>query len=206
MRTILTAVAAFTLASLPLAARAADQTFQFTGATSQGTFSATATLDVENGFAVSGMGTITGDGFGVGQVLQLVTYNTDGAIHDADGNFGLQSNGGDNLDEYDDAIPVTSTGGVLFAVGPQAVSKGSSLLFGVFQNGADYGNQVYGTSATGFRFYETNANGTSVVQTSAAPEPGTWALMMLGVGLIGVTLGARKRAVRAHEARLAAAA
>ena len=39
---------------------------------------------------------------------------------------------------------------------------------------------------------------------SAAPEPGTWALMMLGVGAIGAMLGYRKRVIVDHKAKLAA--
>ena len=38
---------------------------------------------------------------------------------------------------------------------------------------------------------------------SAAPEPGTWALMMLGVGAIGGMLGYRKRVIVDHKAKLA---
>ena len=190
-RVALAAAAALALSSLAVSAYAADQTYEFKGSTSQGAFDATATLDVQNGYAVSGFGSITGAGFGNNQALQLVTYNTDGAIHDADGNFGLQSNGGDNLDEYDDAFPVNSTGGVLFAVGSQAVAKGSSLLLGFYQNGNDYGNQAYGNSSTGFRFYETNLSGTTISPVdavSAAPEPGTWALMFAGVAMLGAML------------------
>lgn len=36
---------------------------------------------------------------------------------------------------------------------------------------------------------------------SAAPEPGTWALMMLGVGLVGAMLGFRRRAADDHRAK-----
>ena len=63
--------------------------------------------------------------------------------------------------------------------------------------------------------YDTDQNGGETLQVtdisaappgtiSAAPEPGTWALMMLGVGAIGAMLGYRKRVIVDHKAKLAA--
>lgn len=44
----------------------------------------------------------------------------------------------------------------------------------------------------------------SVSAVSAAPEPGTWLLLTLGIGIIGVMLGYRKQVLVDHWARLAA--
>ena len=86
-----------------------------------------------------------------------------------------------------------------FEQGPQAYQGSTSMP--MFQNATYH--------------YDTDQNGGETLQVtdisaappgtiSAAPEPGTWALMMLGVGAIGAMLGYRKRVIVDHKAKLAA--
>jgi len=164
------------------AANAATETFNFSGDTSYGVFSATATLDVVGGVAVSGTGTITGTDLGT-QTLDLITASTPGAEVASDGTFGYRSNGGDDFFGFDDIAPSD----FLFALGPNAPAVGANVIFGVYDvGGGVYQSGVFGYSSNNTRFYEYNTPTT--VTVSAAPEPSTWLLMVAGVGAIGLML------------------
>ena len=121
------ALMALTL-GLATQAQAANESFTFSGTTSQGAFSGTAMLDVEQGYAVSGSGTISGAGIG-SDALTLITSATPGAEDvAADGTFGYRSNGGDDVLGVDDAVPLNN--GIIFGVGSGTISPGSDLLVG----------------------------------------------------------------------------
>ncbi len=74
-------------------------------------------------------------------------------------------------------------------------------------------NNYYGFTGSSFDYLLIDPGSTSnyfvldnISFGSAAPEPGTWALMFAGVGLIGGVLRARRRAERRHADLLAAQA
>ena len=71
-------------------------------------------------------------------------------------------------------------------------------------------NNYYGFTGSSFDYILIDPGSTSnyvlldnISFGSAAPEPGTWALMFAGVGLIGGVLRARRRAERRHADLLA---
>ena len=200
MKTLaLAAAAALSMAAASGSAQAAQQDYTFTGTTSQGSFSGSVSLDVENGHAVSGGGTITGAGLGV-EDFSLVTASSPGAIDNGGGLFQYRSNGGDDLIGLDDAVPLTGNG-ILFAANPGTPVYGGNLLFGAYANSdGSYSNFFYGTSTTGFRFYEQGGPTTILASISAAPEPASWALMVGGVGLLGGMLRLRRARRREDEA------
>jgi hypothetical protein len=72
------------------------------------------------------------------------------------------------------------------------VNNGSveqKTLFDTFLTAGTYGLFVNGNNAGG-----GNAGGTvSIRQTAAVPEPGTWAMMLLGFGGMGVAMRRRRR-------------
>lgn len=182
------ASAALLLTAAAGSAQAAQQDYTFSGSTSQGAYSGTVSLDVQNGYAVSGSGEITGAGLGV-EDFSLVSASTPGAIDDGGGLFQFRSNGGDDIIGVDDAVPLTTTGGILFAANPKTPTYGGNLLFGAYANGdGTFSSFFYGTSATGYRFYEQGSPTTFSAAVSAAPEPGLWVLMFGGVGILGAML------------------
>ncbi len=202
---VLAASAALLLTTAAGSADAAQQDFNFSGTTSQGSYAGTVSLDVENGYAVSGGGVISGAGLGT-EDFTLVTANTPGAIDDGGGAFQFRSNGGDDLIGVDDAVPLTGNG-ILFAANPSMPTYGGNLLFGAYANGdGSYSSFFYGTSSTGFRFYEQGSPATISASVPAAPEPGVWALMLGGVGILGSMLRFAQARRREDEAAGLAAA
>ena len=138
------------MSALAVTAHAGTQNYTFSGATDYGQFTANATLDVENGFAVSGTGTISGDHLGQ-QTLTLLTAATPGAEVAGDGSFGYRSNGGTDFFGFDDAAPSD----FLFALGPDTPAPGANLIFGIYDNGGgQYDSGLFGSSTDGTSFYE----------------------------------------------------
>ena len=84
---------------------------------------------------------------------------------------------------------VSASGGVydLYLVGSTAASFAIPAAGGVFQYALDYAPTVGGPVT---RSYVELA--ITRIADTAAPEPGTWALMMVGVGLAGATLRRRR--------------
>jgi len=172
------------------AAHAAPETFTFSGTTSYGVFTGSATLDVVSGVAVSGTGSISGTDLGT-QSLDLITASTPGAEVPGDGTFGYRSNGGDDFGGFDDIAPSD----FLFALGPNAPAVGANLIFGIYDvGGGAYDSGLFGFSSNDTRFYEYNTPATLTAGVSAAPEPSTWLLMFVGVGAIGLMMRRAKAA------------
>lgn len=86
-----------------------------------------------------------------------------------------------------------------FEQGPQAYQGSTSMP--MFQNATyHYDTDQEGGGET---LQITNISAAPPGTISAAPEPSAWALMMLGVSLIGWALGYRKRVLNDHQAKLA---
>ena len=75
----------------------------------------------------------------------------------------------------------------------RTLTSGQQITFAV----NNHGDYTYDSTAV-----DLNISGPDAI--SAAPEPGAWALMMLGVGAIGAMLGYRKRVIVDHKEKLAA--
>lgn len=175
---------AVTVASAPTLASASIQYFNISGNDGFGAFSAHVAVDVVNG----------GAGISAYESLTLVTLATPGG--DYGGTIGWRSNGGDDLFGFDDAVPVTAAGGLLFVADPRFAGGqpvwGTGLDFGVWNNGSmGYGSNYqagfYGLSDSKTRFYETTGP-----LTVAAPEVSTWGMMLLGFATLGFA-GYRRR-------------
>jgi hypothetical protein len=189
MRSIFSAVAfAVALSAGPQLAEASTQIFNISGNNSQGAFTATVDLTVIGGYATSGTGTISGAGFSAPETLTLITLATPGG--DYGGTVGWRSNGGDDFFGFDDAVPVTQSGGLLFVADPTISGGqpvwGTGLDFGFWNNGAvgtgsDYQAGFYGFSNSGYRFYEQTASNITV----SVPEPSAWGLNQLGFAGLG---------------------
>lgn len=86
---------------------------------------------------------------------------------------------------------VSASGGVydLHLTVPEAASFVLPAAGGVFQYALDYAATPGGPVTRSYVEFAVTE-----IASTAAPEPGTWALMTLGVGLVGATLRRRKLA------------
>lgn len=191
---MLLASAAFAAAAIsaPLAAHAVTYDFN-----APGNYSGFFTLDVVSGQALSGTGTIDVAGYAP-EALTLITPSTPGI----ESPLGYRANDGTDLFGVDTSVPIDSNG-ILFAIGPNAPAPGQDALVTFYSTGAGaYSAALFGhVVAGGNEFYQNNGVPTSLTATSAAPEPGTWALMFGGLAMIGGML--RIAHARRREAEVA---
>lgn len=88
------------------------------------------------------------------------------------------------------------------------VGRDPVLSFGGFSFTADGSNNIFATTQLTGGFGLLRPDGTIVAgrfsitpqQAGAIPEPGTWALMLLGFGFVGAALRRRKATVTVHYA------
>jgi hypothetical protein len=168
-------------------ANASVVSYDISGLDALGTaYQAHVTLDVSGGFATGGTGTITDASFGgTPQPLSLITPALPGA--DYGGTIGFRSDGGTDWWGFDNAVPITSSGGLLFALSNTPV-WGQDALFGIYGDGSGgYRAGFYG-SAGGL----PGEYGESAATVSAVPEPSTWAMMILGFAGVGFTAYRRR--------------
>jgi hypothetical protein len=149
-----------------------------------GHFYGSISLDVVDGQAISGGGSINIYGL-VNAPLALITYSTPGFIPWGDGLLGFRGNDGTDFLGLDTAFPI-SANGLLFDVGATTPEWGLHPLFAIWANG----DGTFGSAFTG------GVAGTehwAEVGTAAIPEPATWAMMVLGFGVLGGGLRVARR-------------
>jgi PEP-CTERM motif len=179
-------MAAASFAAADAQAKVYDFDFSFSdGVTASGT------LDIVSGQAISGSGELTSSFWSGSDAISLVTLTTPG-VHDlGGGNLSFRYGGGTDL-IGDTSVPIDSNG----------------LVFSVTTNpDLDVGFNVWSTngdaSYTGFlagdkpspgapAIYE-QADGTGSITAAAVPEPATWAVMLAGFGAVGATLRSGRR-------------
>ena len=103
-----------------------------------------------------------------------------------------------------DVMGVTSTLIVPNTIGENGSTNGGNLYFGFFDTRDTYTSISFDNSTTedvfGFDDFSIGS-ATQVVPISTAPEPSTWALMILGIGGVGAAFRqARRMGVRLNDA------
>ena len=179
------------IASFAPAAFAASEVFDFVGTSGLGAYNAVVTLDVVNGQAISGQGTITGVGLS-GENVTLLTPSTPGAEQNAAGLFGYRFNDGTDIFNEDTAIPIDGQRHPVFnrrCAPPQAPMRVSPCT----APGAGTYSSFFAGSATPGSADLYGGGSTTVTETSGAPEPASWALMLVGVAAVGLGLRRSKK-------------
>jgi hypothetical protein len=159
-----------------------DWTFTGGGVTASGT------LDVSGGQAVSGTGTIAGGGLSGSESLTLVTLSTPGVNNLGGGNLSYRFGGGTDLigdTVYNSSAPYVDSNGLVFLVGGPG-----STGFNLWSTGA--------TSYTGFLASTSLYEGVGGTMTSTpVPLPAALPLFLFGVAALGALGRRRKLAILA---------
>ena len=174
-----TAVALMATTAFALPAQSATL-LQATGTINGAAYTANLNLDVVNGQAQSGTGTISFLSF-VNAPITLITTATNGNITAGGPTYpvGFRANDGTDLYGADQAYPLTE-GGLLFAVGTTSPSFGANPLINFYSNGSTLAS-VFTGKVDGVEHYVEYGS----LSVAAVPEPATWGLMLAGFGMIG---------------------
>jgi len=179
------ALALGSLLSAGLYAQANASVYTVTGIVDSDPFTATFSLTVAGGQAASGTGTISGGGLTGAQSLTLITLSSPGVEDDGGGLLGYRSNDGTDWFDADTAVPIDGNG-LIFAIGPNPVGFGTSQQFDIYSVGAGaYDVGFFGKAAASVAPAYYVYNIPVDVSVSAAPEPSTWAMMLLGFAGLG---------------------
>jgi hypothetical protein len=169
---------------------AADSLYDWTY--TDGSVSATGTLDVSGGQALSGSGTITSSAYlGGAESLTLVTLSTVGVNNLGGGNLSYRFGGGTDLigdTIFNSGDPWVSANGLVFAVGGPGDNG-----FNVWANSSTPGGSYTGFLA-GNSNYESTV-GTFTATLAAVPLPAALPLLLSGLGGLGVLARRRKLAL-----------
>ena len=161
-----------------------------------GAYDANVTLNVVNGQATAGAGTISI--YGQTRDLGLITTATPGNITAGGPTYpvGFRSNAGDDLFGADTVFPLTSPGGLLFAIGTTTPTFGQNALINFYNDNGTLTSLVYGNVSNNistFRAYGDTGTLAVTATVAAVPEPATWAMMITGFGFMGAGIRSRKR-------------
>jgi hypothetical protein len=173
-------------ASAPARASIIDFTITGDGVT------ATGTLDIEGGQAVSGSGSLSAP-YGA-DTLSLLTFSSPGVNDAGNGNFSYRFGGGTDL-IGDTAFPIDGNG-LIFAVSTPS-DPGLDLGLNIWSTGGQTyaafvaGNALPGAPPADIIYQQIND--VSVTFTAAVPEPSTWAMMILGFCGLGFMAYRRKQ-------------
>jgi hypothetical protein len=170
--------------------------YTFAGSVNGDAFTANVVVDETNGNAVRGTGTISGAGLTGTQDLTLVTLLSPGVENDGGGLFGYRSNDGTDVSGADTVVPIDSNG-LIFAMGPApgpTVGFGTSQQFDVSTGCSGFCADLFGSaSSVAPAFFDENIPVTESLTITAVPEPATWAMLLLGVGMVGAGLRMARR-------------
>jgi PEP-CTERM motif len=167
--------------------------WSFTDDTANG-ITASGTVDVAGGFAVSGSGTLLDPNQGINSSIALASAGSGpGGVGPIGNSYGHFASGGDQI--FDNAFntanlanPLTGDG-LEFLATPFPNDTHLATGFNLWGNG--------GGSFTGYVETPNNLiyqvdNGTATFSVAAVPEPSTWAMMILGFAGVGFMAYRRK--------------
>ena len=137
-----------------------------------GFWSGSISLDVTGGVATSGTGTLDVPGYAP-QELVLITPSAPGYENPS----GYRANDGTDWFGINQNVPIDSDG-LLFDVGTSSPVWGGFPIFPIYASGGGtYQSGLFGHIDGGPEFYEYNV---ATTLGAAAPEPGTWAMLLIG--------------------------
>lgn len=152
------------------------------------------TLEVANGMASSGSGTFTFRG--TNRALTLITTATPGN-HNTDSDYpvGFISNGRDNVFGADQIYPLTSIGGLLFAIDAIAPVNREKVLMNFYNDNGTLRSGAHGFPGHDVRLYTQGTLSVSAQDPvdSAVPEPATWAMTVAGFDMMGLAMRRRRK-------------
>jgi hypothetical protein len=153
-------------------------------------YTGTLSLDVTDGQATSGTGTLSILGF-TNAPLVLITTSSPGN----EGNpVGYRANDGTDYFNTGKAYPI-DTRGLLFDVNTTTPVWGAYPLFAIWSNTSQAGYSAAVTGVVdGVEYY--NIQGSAAL-SSAVPEPSTWAMLL--VGFVGLGFAGYRRATAATQ-------
>ena len=155
-----------------------------------GFWSGSVSLDVTGGVASSGTGVINVPGYAA-QSLTLIIPSDSGYESPP----GFRANDGTDWVFINQNVPI-DTDGLLFSVGNTTPTFGGQPIFPLYSDGAGgFDSGMFGHINGGPEFYEYNV--ATTLTAGAVPEPAAWAMMILGMGLLGVAARRRARALPA---------
>jgi hypothetical protein len=194
MRRLAVAAAVIGGAALAVPAANANAIYNFSGDFGPPAFTASVSLDVVGGQALSGTGTIT---FGASTfALTLITLTTDGGKGNYNGQTGFRDNGGTDIFNGDTTVPI-DTKGLIFAISDNPL-WGQDALFAAWDNGGgNLGFLISGELAGVFDVWVKEAVGIGDIaltdsENSQTPLPAALPLFATGLGALGL-LGWRRK-------------
>ena len=195
MRRLAVAAAVIVGAALGVPAANASVMYNFSGDFGPPAFTASVSLDVVGGQALSGTGTIT---FGASTFdLTLITLTTDGGKGNYGGQTGFRDNRGTDIFNGDTTVPI-DTNGLIFAISDNPL-WGQDALFAAWDNGGgNLGFLISGTLTGVFNEYYKIAVGSGEIaltgsENSQTPLPAALPLFATGLGTLGLLGWRRKR-------------
>ena len=202
MRRLAVAAAVIGGAALAVPAANANAIYNFSGDFGPPAFTASVSLDVVGGQALSGTGTIT---FGANTfALTLITLTTDGGNGNYHGQTGFRDNHGTDIFNGDTTVPI-DTNGLIFAISDNPL-WGQDALFAAWDNGGgNLGFLISGTLTGVFNEYYKIAVGSGEIaltgsENSQTPLPAALPLFATGLGALGLIGWRRKRKAAAQAA------
>jgi hypothetical protein len=173
------------------AANASSVVYTWSGNFNEGAFSASATLDVVAGEAISGVGTFT---LGANTFdLTLITLTTDGGNGNYGGQTGFRDNHGTDIFGGDNVIPV-DINGLIFAISNNPL-RGQDALFTTWANGDGTSSDLIsgtlqisaGPPVDAFNlYYEITVGSGSAAAPALTPLPATWFMLLSGCASLGL--------------------
>jgi hypothetical protein len=194
MRRLAVAAAVIGGAALAVPAANANAIYNFSGDFGPPAFTASVSLDVVGGQALSGTGTIT---FGADTfALTLITLTTDGGNGNYGGQTGFRDNHGTDIFGGNTTIPI-DTNGLIFAISNNPL-RGQDALFAAWDNGGGaFAFLISGTLTDVFDVYYKISVGSGDIaltdsENSQTPLPAALPLFATGLGALGL-LGWRRK-------------